>query len=232
MLDHIWAQITTVQTAPAWWVSLATLTLAFALVVPHPAWRISRNVVTIAHEGGHALAAILTGRRLDGIRLHSDTSGVTVSAGKPHGPGMILTAFAGYVAPSLVGLGAAALVAHGRALLALWVTTALLALMLVMIRNVFGALTITLTGALVFAVSWWTPNIFQMAFVLQMTWFLLVAGPLPVWELQQKRAQGLAEESDADQLAALTGIPGIVWVLLFGLVNVAALGYAARLIFF
>ena len=41
-----------------------------------------------------------SGRRLDGIRLHSDTSGLTVSRGKPTGIGMVLTAAAGYTAPS------------------------------------------------------------------------------------------------------------------------------------
>ena len=44
-----------------------------------------------------------TGRKLHGIRLHSDTSGLTLSAGRPTGPGMILTLLAGYVAPPLVG---------------------------------------------------------------------------------------------------------------------------------
>ena len=43
--------------------------------LPHGVWRVSRNAITIAHEGGHGLIALLTGRRLDGIRLHSDTSG-------------------------------------------------------------------------------------------------------------------------------------------------------------
>ena len=51
---------------------------------------------------------------LTGIRLHSDTSGLTVSRGKPHGLGMILTAAAGYTAPPLLGLGGAALLAAGH----------------------------------------------------------------------------------------------------------------------
>ncbi|MDT7621592.1 MAG: hypothetical protein QOF99_2493, partial [Pseudonocardiales bacterium] len=69
------------------------------LVVGHGGlWRIARTVVTIAHEGGHAMIAVLTGRRLAGIRLHSDTSGVTVSVGRTTGPGMVLTALAGYLA--------------------------------------------------------------------------------------------------------------------------------------
>lgn len=87
------------QSAPAQWLVVATGIAALAVVVPHSLWRLSRNAITIAHEGGHGLVALLTGRRLDGIRLHSDTSGLTVSRGKPHGPGMILTAAAGYTAP-------------------------------------------------------------------------------------------------------------------------------------
>ena len=54
---------------------IAAGVVALAVVVPHTVWRLARNAITIAHEGGHGLVALLTGRRLDGIRLHSDTSG-------------------------------------------------------------------------------------------------------------------------------------------------------------
>lgn len=70
--------------------------LALVLVNYGTSWRLLRNVVTIAHEGGHALVALLSGRKLNGIRLHSDTSGLTVSTGRASGPGMVFTLFAGY----------------------------------------------------------------------------------------------------------------------------------------
>ncbi|CAM5473027.1 hypothetical protein SALBM311S_02268 [Streptomyces alboniger] len=98
-LASLWDEIFGSQPDPDLWVVLATLVASLAVVVPHPLWRISRNAITIAHEGGHGLIALLTGRTLTGIRLHSDTSGLTVSRGKPHGLGMILTAAAGYTAP-------------------------------------------------------------------------------------------------------------------------------------
>ena len=79
------------------------LALLVVLVGGTP-WRFARNGGTIVHEAGHALAAVLVGRRLQGIKLHSDTSGVTVSRGKPEGPGMAFTAMAGYMAPSVLGL--------------------------------------------------------------------------------------------------------------------------------
>ena len=69
--------------------------MAAVLVVLPPLWSVTRHVVTLVHEAGHAIVALLTGRRLNGIRLHSDTSGLTVSSGKPRGPGMIATAAAG-----------------------------------------------------------------------------------------------------------------------------------------
>ena len=75
-------------------------------------WRWTRTVVTIAHEGGHAVVAVLAGRGLTGIRLHADTSGLTVSTGARRGPGLVFTFLGGYPAPSLLGPGRCA--AGGR----------------------------------------------------------------------------------------------------------------------
>lgn len=98
-LTSLWDQVFGTQPDPDLWVVIATMVAALAAIVPHGVWRLSRNAITIAHEGGHGLIALLTGRSLSGIRLHSDTSGLTVSRGKPTGLGMILTAAAGYTAP-------------------------------------------------------------------------------------------------------------------------------------
>ncbi len=64
-----------------------TAAVALVLVLSRAVWPYTRMLVTITHEGGHAVAALLAGRRLQGIRLHSDTSGLTVSSGRPSGPG-------------------------------------------------------------------------------------------------------------------------------------------------
>ena len=106
-LGDLWDRVSGIQPAPEQWLVVVTATAALVAVVPNLIWRLSRNAVTIAHEGGHGLVALLTGRQLSGIRLHSDTSGLTVSRGKPTGVGMILTAAAGYTAPPLLGLGGA-----------------------------------------------------------------------------------------------------------------------------
>ncbi|HZF92677.1 M50 family metallopeptidase [Streptomyces sp.] len=219
----LWDELTGTQPEPHLWVVIATVVAALAVTVPPGLWRLSRNAITIAHEGGHGLVALLTGRTLTGIRLHSDTSGLTVSRGKPYGLGMILTAAAGYTAPPLLGLGGAALLASGRITLLLWLATALLLVMLVMIRNAYGALTVVLTGGLFVLVSWLTGPQVQAAFAYAVVWFLLLGGVRPAFELQAKRARGGAGDSDADQLSRLTHAPAGVWLFLFHAVSLCSL---------
>jgi hypothetical protein len=200
-----------------------TALVAAVVVLYRPAWGLLRHVVTIAHEGGHAGVAALTGRRLRGVRLHSDTSGLTVSAGRPTGPGVVFTLLAGYVAPSVLGLLAAIALGYGRVVPVLWVAVALLGVLLVLIRNLFGVLSVVVTGALLVGVAGWAPPAFQGPAAYLLAWFLLVAAPRPVVELQLTRRRGQAPASDADQLARLTGVPGLVWVAIFLLLTTAAL---------
>jgi hypothetical protein len=222
-IGELWDRVTGTQPAPELWLVLATAAVALAVVTPYGVWRVARNTITIAHEGGHGLVALLTGRKLEGIRLHSDTSGLTVSRGRPTGLGMILTAAAGYTAPSLLGLGGAALLASGRITALLWGATALLLALLVMVRNAYGMLTVLLTGALFILVSWLTDPEVQAAFAYGVVWFLLLGGVRPVWELQAKRRRGGAGDSDADQLARLTRMPALIWLLFFHAVVLACL---------
>ncbi|WP_406479688.1 M50 family metallopeptidase [Streptomyces platensis] len=227
-LTDIWSRVFGTQPDPSLWLVIATAVLALGAVVPRTAWRLARNAVTIAHEGGHGLIALLTGRRLDGIRLHSDTSGLTVSRGKPTGLGMVLTAAAGYIAPSLLGLAGAALLAAGHITALLWGATALLLAMLIMIRNAYGVLTVVLTGAAFVLVSWLTTPDVQAAFAYVVVWFLLLGGVRPPFELQGKRRRGGAVDSDPDQLARLTHVPAAVWLGLFHVVTLCSLTGGGR----
>ncbi|MEU9096970.1 M50 family metallopeptidase [Streptomyces sp. NPDC048361] len=211
------------QSPPDRWLVVATGLVALAAVVPHSLWRLSRNAITIAHEGGHGLVALVSGRRLDGIRLHSDTSGLTVSRGKPYGLGMILTAAAGYTAPPLLGLGGAWLLTAHHVTLFLWLATALLLAMLVMIRNAYGVLTAVITGAAFLLISWLTGPDVQSAFAYTAVWFLLLGGVRPAFELQRKRRRHNDGDSDADQLARLTHVPPALWLFLFHAVSVCSL---------
>ena len=227
-LGEVWSNVLHTQPDPPRWLVLAAAIAALVLIVPHGVWRISRNVVTIAHESGHAAAAVLSGRRLTGIRLHSDTSGVTVSRGKPYGPGMVVTGVAGYITPSLLGLLGAALLTAGHITALLWFAVAGLAALLLMIRNAYGVASVLVTGGIAFVVSWFGTPPVQAGCAYLFTWFLLVGGVRPVVELQRLRRRGQAPTSDADQLARLTQIHPLFWVALFGFVALACLLLGGR----
>ncbi len=229
-LQQVVSDVVGTQPAPALGALWATGLVAL-VVVAHPAsWSVTRHVVTIAHEGSHGVAALLSGRRLSGIRLHSDSSGVTLSSGKPRGPGMVATFAAGYVGPGLIGVGAAYLLHRQHALGVLWLVLVLLALLLLQIRNFHGLYAVLVAGVLVFAVSWWASGTLQSLAAYAGTWFLLLAAPKTVLELHRTRRGGRAPSSDADQLARLTHLPALVWVGVFLLVDLGALLLGGRLI--
>ncbi|MBB4929492.1 hypothetical protein F4561_000312 [Lipingzhangella halophila] len=230
--EEVWQDVISVQPEPPTWLVVGTGICALLVVLTRDPWRIARNVVTIAHEGGHAVVALLSGRQLTGIRLHSDTSGVTVSRGKPTGIGMILTVFAGYVTPSLVGLAGILLLLGDRITAMLWISILVLATMLLLIRNVYGVVSVVGTGTVIFLVSWFTPAAVQAGFAYLFTWFMLFAGMRPVIELQSQRRQQPSPQSDADQLDRLTGMPGTAWVMIFFLLNASVLVLGGWLLLF
>jgi hypothetical protein len=230
LLPEVWRRATATQPPPTAGLVLGAALLALVLVAHPVLWRVSRVLVTITHEGGHAVVALLVGRRLQGIRVHSDTSGLTVSRGRPRGPGMVAMLLAGYLGPAVVGLGAVGLLLAGHALGLLWLVTLLLAAMLLQIRNLYGFLAVLVVAAGVLALSWFGSAPLQTALATLLTWLLLVAAPKPVLELARQHRAGRAHHSDAGQLARLTPIPAALWIGLFGLLNVAGLAVGAALL--
>ncbi|CAM3677798.1 M50 family metallopeptidase [Smaragdicoccus niigatensis] len=192
------------------------LVAALALVVL--LWTVVRHVVTIVHEGGHALAALATGRQLVGIRLHSDTSGLTLSRGKPYGAGMVVTAAAGYLAPPLAAMFVAFLMSEGHLRFLGLVTLAAVAIMLIFIRNVFGAL--LLVGAIV-GLIWLDGHSTvdlqgQLFFVL--AWLLVLGNLRTISETTRNRTG----RTDVDGLWRLTHIPRGLWIAVLYTVTVGA----------
>ena len=212
VLSEIWDQITSQQPVPAASFVLATGFVALVLVLFPGTWPVVRMGVTVVHEAGHAVVAVLVGRRLSSIRLHSDTSGLTVSKGKPRGPGMVAMLAAGYLAPALLGLLAAFLLADGRGVLLLWLLLLLLAGLLVWVRNGYGAVVLLVGGGAVFALTWWGSDQVQAIAAYLVSWLLLLAAPRPLLELLAS-GRRRRRTSDPDQLADLTHVPAVVWML-------------------
>jgi len=227
-ISDVFAGVLGTQADPPFAVIVATAAVALVAVMVHGIWVGTRGVVTIVHEGGHALLALLTGRRVRGIRLHSDTSGVTFWRGKPTGFGAVLSVAAGYPAPAVLGLAAAGFLAAGRITALLWFALVMLAAMLILIRNVYGVVSVVLTGGVIFAVSWFTATVVQGVFAYALTWFLLIAAVRPVTELARGRRRRRLTDSDADQLARLTGTGSMLWVVIFFVVALACLAIGGR----
>ena len=71
--------------------------------------------------------------------------------------------------------------------------------------------------------TWRDPSDWPASNVTPAPEFLLLAAPRAVLELQRARRNRQASDSDADQLARLTRVPGLIWVGFFLLVDVGAL---------
>ncbi|HEX9520215.1 MAG TPA: M50 family metallopeptidase [Streptosporangiaceae bacterium] len=221
--DRVWHHAFAAQPLPPLWLVVGSGALALAAVASARVWPITRTVVTIVHEGGHAMVALATGQRRVRVRLYRDTAGETVSASGAAGVGIALTAAAGYPAPSLAGLGAAAMLAAGHVTGMLLLGLVLLAGLAVAVRNPYGMVAVLATGATLAVICLYASALIQAGFGYAMTWFLLFGGVRPVMELHRQRRRGRTQRSDADQLARLTPMPGGAWVTIFGIFALAAL---------
>ncbi|WP_232548305.1 M50 family metallopeptidase [Propioniciclava soli] len=226
MLTDLWQRASATQPPLPWAWTVAWAVVALALVAAPQGWRVVRHLVTLIHEAGHALVAALAGRQLGGIRLHSDSSGVTLSRGRPRGLGMVATVFAGYPAPAVVGLAGAWLLGVGHAAGVLWALVLTCALMLVLIRNWYGLWVVLVTGLGVAALSWFAPADVLSSAAHLLVWVLLFAAPRSLVNLQRARHSRADRTSDPDQLARLTWLPAWCWVGCFWAVCLAALGVA------
>ena len=223
-----WQHAFRAQPHPPQWLVFVSGGLALVVVVSAWTWPRARTVVTIVHEGGHAIVALLTGQRRIRVRLYRDTGGETLSTGTGTGIGVALTAAAGYPAPSLVGLGAAVLLTIGHLTGMLLLGLVLLTALAIAVRNLYGMLAVIVTAGTVAAVCLYASPVVQAAFGYTMTWFLLLGGVRPIAELYRERRRRRTLRTDADQLARMTHLPGGAWVVFFGVFAVAALALSAR----
>ncbi|WP_346777582.1 M50 family metallopeptidase [Rhodococcus sp. HNM0563] len=225
VMESAWQAVSAVDEPASTALVIVTAVIALILVTVRPLWLKTRHVITQAHEGSHALVAALVGRKLSGIRLHSDTSGVTVSSGNPRGPGMVATAFAGYTGPAVLGFAAATLLTLNRPAAVLWSILAALALLLLLIRNLYGFVTVVIAGAIVGAAAYLGDPVVRYAAAYLITWVLLLGATRPVFELARTHMRGRGQGSDADQLRWLTRIPAGVWIVVFGLITAGTAVY-------
>jgi hypothetical protein len=181
--------------------------LALGVVTADAGWRFVRHGTVMAHEGAHAVIGSLLFRGVFGIYLNSDASGGTWVGGGGCLSG-ILVSFAGYVGPSLFGLGAARLIQAGHGPAVLWVALVLLAVLAVLLMRSYGMITVVLAGVLMYAVARYAPVAGQITAACGIAWLLLLSGVRRVLEVGVMSGDGV-------DLRQLTYVPRVIWFLLW-----------------
>jgi hypothetical protein len=174
----------------------------------------AERIDAVVHEGGHALAAFLAGRRVLAVLLARDGSGLTLSFGRTRGFGVFVTSIAGYLAPPIAGVCSAALLAAGKVTAVLILAVLGLGWLLLVTVNRAGALLVLALIASLAGAGRYCPGWVQVWYTYFLTWLLLFSGPRSVLVLHRARRRGGG--SDADALAEQTHIPALLWVLAFG----------------
>jgi peptidase M50B-like protein len=207
---------------------MAWTTGLVAFVAAVPLWRFTTHVITIAHEGGHALFGVLFGRAVTHVKVGADRGGETGFRGGGWF-GIVFSFLAGYLGPSIFGLSGAWMLVHGFAPRAvLLMSLALMAVLLVMVRNFFGFIAVPLTGAVLWATAMHASEPTQRVFAHIWVWFLLMGGVRQIPELYRVWSTG--KEPDTAVLAKQTGCSTAIFVALFWAGSMAALIYGGVLL--
>lgn len=209
-------------------------------------WRFTRQAATIIHELGHALVARLAGRRLHGIKLHSDTSGVMISSGRASGIGLLLVFLAGYPAPSVLAAVLALGYSFGFAGAVLTLYQAVLALSLLLARNAIGLISMLISLAVTGVIWVYGDAAFLSFTVAILAVFYSVAGlrcmvDVLAVHLRTRKTHGDstmtathagAATTDAAQAASVGLLPAAVWLLSFFIVGIISVAVVAEAFIF
>jgi hypothetical protein len=182
-------------------VSLAILAIGAAFL--RWLWPVTRHVTTIVHEGAHATMSSVLGRKVGGITVSPRANGLTkFAAGGSVGTAAVW--MAGYLGPSLFGIGAAEMIKAGYIVAVLWIGLAGLLAMMTMLRTSFGVVSVIAGFVLLFMVAGFASVGVQVVTAYAITWFLLVSS------LKMIRIHGKAN-GDSKLLRGKTKIPHGFW---------------------
>lgn len=196
---------------------LGILAVAAALSIPRVTWQYFGLFTTLVHELGHAVAGLLTGRTVKGIRIRRNHSGEALSTGRGS-IGPVVSGVFGYPAPAIVGAAQLWSVVNGYTAIALFAGGIVLLLTLLVIRNLFGVL-VVLASAGISAALWFFATPQQQGYALLVLGSALLVGSVralvSVIRVHTRGRRGQLGSSDAHLLARRTGVPSFVWLLLF-----------------
>lgn len=183
-----------------------------------------RLFVVLLHEASHALAAVATGGRVEAILLTADEGGLC----RCPGGNAFLTLSAGYLGSLAWGVGLFSAAVHRPAWARVLVATigaGVVALTLGVTRNAFGLAFGVAFGAGLLAAARWLPRPGNAAVlgILGLTSCLYA-----IFDIKSDVLDRPHLPSDAAMLAEVTGIPGVLWGVLWIVTAVAVTGALLR----
>lgn len=190
--------------------------------VPYVGWLLYPFQVygTFIHELCHGMAAILTGGEFRRFAVHPDLSGAAWSAG---GWRWVVTS-AGYIGSA--GFGGLLALLSARGVPAGWVLKVLggtLAFLCVLfVRNLFGIGAGLVLSALLFAAGTKMPRRYADTLLLFLAVQMMANGLDSLLDLLRLSVTG-DTLTDAQIMAQQTGVPAVVWVLLWTAVTLGML---------
>src|SRR5690606_41969857 len=126
---------------------------------------------------------------------------------------------AGNSGPAVLRCAASSRLTLDRPAAVLWSILAALAVLLLLIRNLYGFVSVVIAGALVGAAAYLGDPVVRYTAAYLITWVVLLGATRPVLELARTHSRGPGRGSDADQLRWLTRRPAAVWIGLLSLLT-------------
>ncbi len=182
-------------------------------------------ILSVVHEGGHMFLSVLTFRGFRSFRIIGTGSAVTEGINASWGPGAMITILAGYLAPSLLGLGGAAVLATGNAW-AVLIGAAILTFwaFLYAREGLANVVTFAAFGG-VLLLLWRGSPYLQLTVAVVIVWLLLIGGVID--SVKMDRTGG----NDAALMARSTWIPAILWQAFWVTASLVSLYVGGRLLF-
>jgi Peptidase M50B-like len=182
-------------------------------------------ILSVVHEGGHMVMSVLTFRGFRSFSILGTGNAVTRLVDGSWGVGDFISRLAGYLAPPLLGLGGAAVLARGNAWGVLVIAAILMfAAFLYASGGLANVVTLVAFGGILLLL-WRGSAYLQLTVAVAIVWLLLIGGVVDAVRM------GRTGGADAAVMARRTWIPALVWQAFWVTVALVCLYAGGRLLF-
>lgn len=203
------------ENIPTYWIFYLTLISAAILPRIPLAGKYFQVFNTFIHENGHAIIALLTRGKIQKIELFADTSGSTITLTN-NKISQFLTSLAGYPASAGAAFLLYFLLNQQQELTILICISVLIAInLLLFVRNTYGIIWLISFGGLLYFLFYLDDPMAMRTAVTFFAGILFWGSLLSPARLIAIAWQAPAHAGDATNLNKLTGIPSLLWSILF-----------------